>query len=243
MQITVGATITIPRLIFSDMIFCAFAALRPLGITLQKQTGVFWHECIERGLEQWKAGGADYVITMDYDSVFTYEDVKALLDFTQTHPYVDAVAALQVSRHNSLVLFWDDKPVPKQAVADAELFPVKSAHFGLTLIRLAALEKMEKPWFHSVPGTDGGWGEGRTDADVAFWKKWVAAGNSLFIAPKVHIGHMELMVKYFDKDMEVMYQHPNDWWTSGPSPKRFGAKVVEPEAAPVEEATVEEDAA
>jgi hypothetical protein len=62
-----------------------------------------------------------------------------------------------------------------------------------------------------VPDGNGGWGEGRTDADVAFWRKWEAAGNTLHIANRVTIGHMELMVRWPGHDLSAVHQSVADW--------------------------------
>jgi hypothetical protein len=90
-----------------------------------------------------------------------------------------------------------------------------TAHFGMTLLRADKFAKLPKPWFADVPDGNGGWGEGRTDADVAFWRKWEAAGNTLHIANRVTIGHMELMVRWPGHDLRAVHQSVADWRERG----------------------------
>jgi hypothetical protein len=38
---------------------------------------------------------------------------------------------------------------------DGDTMPVKTAHFGLTLLRTSKLKQLPKPWFHSTPSPVG----------------------------------------------------------------------------------------
>ena len=44
--------------------------------------------------------------------------------------------------------------------------PARLAHFGLTLLRVERLLKLERPWFYGKPDADNSWGEGRVDDDI-----------------------------------------------------------------------------
>jgi hypothetical protein len=87
---------------------------------------------------------------------------------------------------------------------------VDTAHFGLTVISTAALKRCQKPWFHSKPGPDGSWNDGRLDPDIWFWRNWRESGNRVFITPRVVIGHGEYVVTWPGKDLTK----PTFQWTT-----------------------------
>ena len=44
-----------------------------------------------------------------------------------------------------------------------------------------------------------------------FTKKWEAEGRSVYITPNVRIGHLELMVSYFDEKLQYEQMTVDDW--------------------------------
>lgn len=224
-KITVAGIMSVPRLGFLDMMFCAQNVFPKLGIRLQKQTGAWWGSCLERGLEAVMEQGYDWVFVADYDSVFTLPQAVALLNLLHDHPTVDAVAPVQLKRDAEHVLFWTENSCQVRELRELELFPVKSAHFGLTLLRLDALRRMPKPWFRgSVPGPDAEhpWGDGRRDEDIDFWLRWRECGNSIMLAPQIAIGHLEMFVMWPGQDFNPVFQHPNNFWSDGIPDEAWG---------------------
>ena len=219
---SVTAVMSTPRLGFMDNFFCSFQSLSPLRIPIRKVTGAFWGPCLTRAIEDAIEGeGPEYILTMDYDSVFTRGDVETLIFAMMQHPEVDALAPLQASRSRSTPLFtlFDAAGNPRSSVSreemQADIVPARTAHFGLTLLRVSALQDLPRPWFYGKPDPDGRWGEARVDDDIAFWHAWHAAGKSLCLCPRVAIGHAELMVRWPDRDMAATYQHPNEFASQG----------------------------
>jgi len=217
-----AATLSLPRLQFSDNAHCAFQSLPPLGIPLRKYTGAYWEQCLTRAIEETIAEShPEWILTLDYDTVFSRHDVLSLLSIADAHPEADAIAALQASRTKDtpLLTVGDDSGVTRTEIGrnelNCELLLCKTAHFGLTLLRAEKLLAMRRPWFMSVPDGAGSWGPGRKDADVYFWHQWAAAGNTLFTAARVPVGHAELMVRWPDQNMEPTYQHPSEFWRTG----------------------------
>lgn len=212
-EIKVSAAMSVPRLGFMDNFGCCIDALLPLGIKLRRQGGAFWGQaltnCLERILDEDRP---DAILTLDYDSVFTPKHVAVLMQLMMVHPEADAIVALQSSRHLSTALFTvngpDGKPLGRIAIDNlaGDLFPVDTAHFGLTLLRADKLRALPKPWFMPVPSPAGDWHDGKIDEDINFWVKWKAAGNTLFVAPRVAIGHAELMVRWPGPDLQAMFQ-------------------------------------
>jgi hypothetical protein len=114
----------------------------------------------------------------------------------------------------------DNEGVPVQGVSskpyvELDAVPVDSAHFGLTAIRASALRNMPKPWFKSEPAVDGGWGDGRVDDDIYFWRALKRSGSQLAVCPRVAVGHMELMVRWPGPDTQAVYQTVNEYHLDG----------------------------
>lgn len=220
--ISVSAVMSVPRLGFLDNMFCSFEALPPLGIKLRRYTGAFWTQCIERVCEEALADDqSDAILTLDYDSIFSRRDAAMLMQLMCCHPEADAIAAVQSGRGKDLPLFTirgDDGKNASGTTSDTfadDLAKVSTAHFGLTLIRADKLRNMPKPWFRDIPAPDGSWNEGRVDADINFWRQWEVAGNSLYIANRVPIGHLELQVLWPGSDLRAISQPVSDWRSNG----------------------------
>jgi hypothetical protein len=88
----------------------------------------------------------------------------------------------------------------------ADLRPIDTAHFGLTLLRTEKLRALPKPWFMPTPDAEGRWGDGKVDEDIGFWENWRAAGNTLFLANRVAIGHMETVARWPGQDLQAIRQ-------------------------------------
>lgn len=217
----VGAAMSVPRLGFMDNFFSSFEALAPLKIGLRKVTGAFWGQCLERCMGNWLEEGADWVLTIDYDTVFDRRDVESLLSLAMCYPEADAIASLQMHR---------TRPTPLCTVKGengeyvgtftrdyfrGDLARIHTAHFGLTLINVAKLRELPHPWFMGVPAPDGTWGDERLDEDIYFWKQWEKAGNSLYLANHVPVGHLELMIRWPDRQLRALHQHCSEWAKEG----------------------------
>ena len=216
-QLNIRAVMSVPRLGFMDNLFCVLDGIVPFKIQLLKMQGVFWGECLERGMQAQIDCGADVVLTIDYDTVFTADDVKNLIRLMYEHPEADAIVPLQVGRQGMRGLLTLKSKTGQSRIKipttefAPELTKIYSGHFGLTMIRTSALMKMPHPWFIAVPGPDGQWGEHRVDADINFWQKFEQAGNNVFSANRITLGHMELMITWPDDKMEASYQTVKDY--------------------------------
>lgn len=221
-SVKIAAVMSMPRLGFTDNFMSTQAALNKMGIPVNTFQGAFWGQCLERGIEETLAKGYDYILTIDYDTVFTAANVQSLLRLMLTHPEADAIAPLQSARGWASPLMTVKLPdgmsaenVPRNFF-DTDLTPLRTGHFGLTIFRASSLAGMPKPWFWSKPAPDGSWHDGRTDDDIYFWRQWDAAGKTLFNANRVVVGHLELMVKWPGRDLNVFHQRVADFWREGP---------------------------
>lgn len=194
----------------------------PHRIAPRSYTGAYWDQCLERGIEEAiEQESPDLILTVDYDTVFTRRDVATLIQLMMVHPEVDALAPIQAARGRDTSLFTvhgeqvgDVVHVPSSEFA-GNLKRAATAHFGMTMMRAECFGKLPRPWFQHVPAPDGTWGEGRRDADIAFWDKWETAGNSLYIANRVPVGHLEMMIRWPGQDLRAIHQDYGDWRKTG----------------------------
>ena len=211
-----AAVISMPRLGFNDFWECAVSYLKAV-MPVRRVTGAYWDANLIQAIEQSiDMDDPEWILTADYDGVFSADQVLGLLDLAIRHPEADAIAPIQCAR-------WHDRPMltvkgpdgsPIQAIRredlQAELLPSESAHFGLTLLRASKLKTLPKPWMQRRFGKD------QRDPDVDFWHNWRGAGNTLFTALRIPIGHCELMVRWPDVNLEAIHQKPADFFKSGP---------------------------
>ncbi len=221
-KMKIAGVMSAPRLLFSDNITCWAKALLPFGICQYVTGGAFWGQCLERAMVE-AVKDFDWIMTVDYDSVFDRENVAKLLRLAAENPHADAIAPLQMKRGRtgSKPLFVIRDHVGQvvteidAATFNQPLVKVQTAHFGLTMIRVSALKDLPHPWFLGVPNKDGQWEEGRVDDDIYFWHQWEKAGKSLYVAPRVVIGHWEGVVSWPDKDFNVIHQYPTEFHENG----------------------------
>lgn len=220
-SLNVSAVMSVPRLGFQDNMFCV-NLLSKLNIEVRRHTGAYWSQCIERVIEETIAEDKpDLVMTVDYDSLFSRSNASMLIQLMCCNPQADAIAAMQAGRGKDTPLFTikgEDGNNARQVAAEEfepDLKKVATAHFGLTVLRASAFAKLPKPWFLDAPDKNGGWGEGRIDADIGFWRKWEAAGKSLYNANRVPVGHLELGVLWPGKDLRAIWQPISDYRDKG----------------------------
>lgn len=209
MDVKICAVMSIPRVGFNDNWGCILEALRPYKIPMRRFTGAYWEQCMTRVLEDCVKDGVDWVITIDYDSIFTAKHLDGLMHNLGRNPKIDAICALQVKRQADTALCSLTGQVSTGVCVDP--IKVDTAHFGLTVIRLEALKEIPKPWFVGDPGPTLNWGEGRIDADIHFWNQWKDAGKTVYMDPTCRIGHMELVVSEFDERMNKRQLYVSEW--------------------------------
>lgn len=199
---SISAIISMPRLCFADGMNCMMTELVSRGIPLKKGTGVFWSQCLTRMMEDVAKDEPDYILTLDYDSWFKWSHVERLMVLMEKHPELDALCPVQMKRESDSPLMGlagpDGKPLKaiEHSSLEKDVLPITTGHFGLTLFRTASLKKLKKPWFLGQPGPDGGWGEGRVDDDIYFWRNFYDSGLKAAIANKVCIGHLQLICTF-----------------------------------------------
>ena len=217
----VQAILSAPRLCFTDQVTCMLDATTRLKIPARIRQGVFWGQTLTAAMNDAIADGAETIITLDYDSLFTANDVDEVLWLLQTNPQADAICAMQMGRDRTALLLSgiaDERrrgDYVESVVFHDDLMKIGTGHFGLTAIRVSSLLKLEKPWFLHHPDAEGGWGEGRVDEDIHFWKAFEKAGNALYQANRIPIGHLQLVATWPDANFQPIHQLLIDYRKDG----------------------------
>ena len=208
-DVRVEAVLSMPRLAFTANAFSWVQALMPLNIRPTMGTGCFWDQVHTRVWEQF-IDRCEYLLCIDYDSFFSQADIEHLFALALTFQ-CDALAPLQTKREDGRPMLTlqgqlDNPPEEGKTAVPREWFAapvqeVDTAHFGCTIISTAALKRCEKPWFWSKPAPDGTWNDGRRDPDIWFWDNFRKSGNSVYVTPRVTIGHGEYVVTWPGKDL------------------------------------------
>ena len=179
-----------------------------------------WDEGLTDAVEQalHHSDPLDVIVTVDFDTYATPDDAKELIRLLYQNPQYDCVVATQVRRghYQEILANFAETPDFSQA-----LVPIITGHFGLTVFRRHVFERMRKPWFLSKPDQDGGWGEGRTDADIYFWNHFCDQGFKAALATTVVIGHGDEAVcwpKIEDGKIVKVWQSLTEWLTTRKPP-------------------------
>jgi hypothetical protein len=207
-QVKVQAIMTAPRY---EGTWCRTnieAALRQIKIPLNVGLGVFYHQNMQRMMEDAITAGVDYIVTIDFDTLFTSDQLHRLISIAVQEDF-DCVTGIQVKRGKPWMLGF--KEGHTSAAWRGYPIEVDAAHFGLTVVNAHRLASVAKPWFVCQPDEHGSWGDNRIDSDVWFWKQWKAAGLKLWIDPGVRLGHLEEMVVIHDENMRPKHIYPKDW--------------------------------
>lgn len=212
-----AAVMSVPRLGFMDNLFCIIEGVIPHKIPILKVQGAFWGQCLERAIQTQIDYGFDAILTIDYDTIFSKQDVETLINIMETHPDIDILIPVHVGRSGMKGLC-SMKTISGQVNEnilathfEQDLIKVATGHFGLTLIRTSAIMKIPHPWFEALPGRNGQWGKDRVDADINFWVKAEKAGLNVAMANRVVVGHMELMITWPDAGFNPFYQSIADY--------------------------------
>lgn len=227
-MLRIASIMSVPRVGFNEHWGCVWAALSPFRLANNRiGYGCWWDHTLSNLIEEELEGGVDWILTIDFDSMFTVEHVNNLFHRFGQNPHMDALAAMQPKRDDGQVLATFNGERKVQSAGEA--VQAATAHFGLTLFRAEAFARMPKPWFLHQPDADGSYRSlGRIDPDVYFWRKWNECGNTIYVDPFNCIGHLELRVSQLvPVDGHLQTQHfPVAEWRNAQN-ARIAAKLQE----------------
>ncbi len=213
------AILSTGRLGFTDNFNCALVSLSTVGVPLDVRLGLFWEQHIQNGINKRVRDGFEYILVLDYDTLFSPENVRDLLKLIINYPEADAICAVQMRRQPDTVLLrelGEEKVGIKKADCSGELTPIHLGHFGLTVLRAARLVDLPKPWFLALPSSQGEWDDQRSDPDIYFWAKWRQYSRTLYQANKIRVGHLQLMATWPGKNFQPVHQYMNEYRSNGP---------------------------
>lgn len=220
--LNVVAVMSCPRLGWTDTWGSINESFHALGIHVAKHTGAFWAQGLTKLMEDAVAIGMDYIITVDYDSIFDRNHVGALVNLIDSHPTVDAICTVQVRREQNSSMFSlrDDEGNFRTGEIDLTEFDkpltqIATGHFGLTIIRASSLVYLPKPWFMAIPNGQGEWKNGQIDDDVYFWLNVETVKWKVCLANQIRIGHIQNMVSWPGMHFTPEFQYMTDWNQKG----------------------------
>lgn len=202
---------------------CAHDAFGALRIPHKIGQGAYWHEVLCEAIEMQLEDHAEieYVITNDYDTIFSPMDVLELYRLMRACPEADAIIPVQSMRGSDTALFGltdaDGKPRTKvyRAEFQRNLTKIATGHFGLSIFRASTLRKSKRPWMLGAVNEQGRWSDGRIDPDIDFWRRWNEQGFSTFLANRVVVGHSCEAVMWPGQDYKPIFQNYKDYLKDG----------------------------
>lgn len=200
---------------------CAWSAFLPLRIPYHIGQGAYWHEVLCEAIEMKLADPRQYIITCDYDTIFSRHDVLELYRLMRACPEADCIIPVQSMRGSTNALFGmcgkDGKPVTSvyKAEFNRSLTRVSQGHFGLTIFRADTLRRMARPWMVGQPNSQGRWSDGRIDPDIEFWKRWADQGFTAYLANRVVVGHSCEVLMWPGRDFKPVFQSYKDYTENG----------------------------
>ncbi len=221
----VQAVLSCPRFAPVMHFRCIINACGGLQIYTTFVQGCYWWmqicEAMEKALE---APGVKYILTLDYDSIFSKEEIMELYNLMETYPEVDVLCGLQSKRGEDTVLLGMEeemREVVNQMTFARNVTQVTTGHFGLTMFRADKLRHHPRPWMVGKPSPEGSWNRD-SDAvhpDIDFWYRWRDAGLTLYVANKVVVGHMIEHIMWPGQNFTPIYQDLPDYATNGIPPE------------------------
>lgn len=217
------------------------STLQKFNIPLNAACGAYWGHHLQDAFETMIDNGVSWVITFDHDTMCTAAHLDRLFHWMGRRPDIDALAALQMRRNHDTPLMTrrgeksskvDGTPIKAhtahfgmtlirvEALKRVPLpwfFELPTKH-GSWTDESRPPEVKVSPWLQPVIDkiSDGQehWcthGQYHVDEDIWFWKQWERAGNTVFVAPDVRIGHLEECVNWFDDEMKPQRSGVQEW--------------------------------
>jgi len=222
----IRAIVSVPRFGPTMHSRVANRALARLRIPYTIGTGAYWHQVWSETVEELIADpahefagetAAEFILSLDYDTIFSAQDVLELFRLAKAFPEADAIVPLQTKRGTGQVLagLLGATGAYKVDFAAKSLLPLAAGHFGCTLLRADALRRLPRPWMVGRPNAAGRYQDGKVDADIEFWENWRNSGLTIFLATKVAVGHLEEVITWPDENLRPVRQSVSEYEEAG----------------------------
>jgi len=222
-SIRVVAGMTIPRLSFSHTWACVQLAAKALGITVWTDNSVYWEAGLSRLIHRAIDQGCEWFISLDFDSIFSVDDLRELMTLAVSSN-ADIICAAQMKRGKDPMIIATVRDAdgttmkfgPQPQPIPEKLLQVRTGHWGMTAVRLSAMARVPEFWF---PNTNEQGSQ--IDPDMAFWDKAERAGLKVCLAPNIRIGHLQEVVLWPDPILRPLEQYIGEWAENQKPPAGF----------------------
>ena len=185
---------------------CVMLTAGAFGMEVRKHSGAYWSQSLMLSAKSVlnERSDLEYLLTVDFDSMFRPADVLKLYALAKLYPHTDAICACQLKRETGEVLM-----SRTGGEATDELLQIQTGHFGLTLFKASKLRGIAGPWFLRTPIGDAP--DATMDEDIYFWRAWEGYGHSAYLAPQVRIGQLEVVVTVPGDNFKPVRQSIGEW--------------------------------
>ena len=135
--------------------------------------------------------GCTHVLFLDADHVIPLSMLKNLLE-SKNEAMVSGIVVRRGSPFNQVAYGKRDKEgtyVEIHLPLDGKIYEVGACAFGCTLINIAKLQKLEKPWFRDTCEAVGDAAKRNIRSDINLCDMFRANGEKVWIDTRVLIGH------------------------------------------------------
>jgi len=154
----------------------------------------------------------DYLMWIDSDMVFTYQQVERLIAILEGYKEVNIISGIYPMENKidfATVVNWDLDFFRKYGrfqfltkhdldFYKDQIIEVAYTGFGFILIKKGVVESMEYPWFRPIweefDLPDGTHIKDYTSEDVGFCRTAISLGHKIFVDPSLIIGHEKSQV-------------------------------------------------
>lgn len=231
-EVKAAVLMNTPRVGWCDHFMSVASAINNMGLIPIKTGGAYWAQAMHYGFKLAAETEIDWLICVDYDSIFNTKHLENLMDLAAAHPEADAIVCNQARRESPIPLVSLDGSMMEQdydrSIFDQELTEIVTGHFGLTLVKMEALKRVRFPWFYCQPAGDGDWDlkKGSIDADVWFWLQFRKFGGHIYHANQIRIGHLQNIITWVLPNGELAHQYIGEYEKYG-APKEVNPKHAE----------------
>lgn len=182
------------------LIFPPNQAMVPIA-AIGMEVGEAFSTAIEQILAHPVLGTWEYILTIEHDNAPPPDGVLKLLARMEAHPELNCIGGLYWTKgHGGVPQIWGDPSDPvvnyrPQPPVPGQLVECCGTGMGFNLWRMAMFrdEKLRKPWFKTLAGTDG-----VGTQDLYFWGDARKHGHRCAIDCDVRVGH-------YDAENDIMW--------------------------------------
>lgn len=161
---------------------------------LGMEVGQAYSDTIEQVLAHPELSQWEYILTVEHDNVPPWDGVVRLIEDMEQHPEFDCIGGLYWTKgEGGVPQIWGDPNDPvlnfrPQPPRIGEIQECCGTGMGFNLWRMSLFkdERLRRPWFKTMNGTEGA---GIGTQDLYFWSDARKYGHRCAIDNRIHVGH------------------------------------------------------